>query len=268
MEVNYAQICKEVEEICKTVAVFINDHRNQVQQRDVETKSLNSLVSFVDKQAEEQLVKGLKAALPQAGFIAEEGTESTQGELYNWVVDPLDGTTNFLHGIPIFAISVALMREKELVIGIVLEIGQNECFSAWKEGGAFLNGHPISVKSTSELGDTLMATGFPYYNFNRMDEFLNVLNIFMEKTRGVRRHGSAATDLAYVACGRFDGFFEYGLSPWDVAAGALIVKEAGGKVCDYTNGDDYVFGGEIAATSSAIHAQFMEVIQSAKPQPK
>lgn len=259
---DYSDICSQVITVCREAQSFIEKHRYKIQSSDIETKSLNSLVSFVDKGAEEILVKGLKLILPEAGFIAEEETETQRGDRFNWIVDPLDGTTNFLHGLPVFAISVALAEQDEIKVGVIIEIGQNECFHAWENGGSFLNDQPIFVNKTSNLSDTLIATGFPYYNFERTDEFFAILKSFMHKTRGVRRMGSAATDLAYVACGRFDAFFEYGLNPWDVAAGVLLVKEAGGKVSDYKGGDKYLFGDEIAASSSEIYTLFMEVLQN------
>tara|TARA_R110002096_G_scaffold126532_3_gene273630 strand:- start:62374 stop:63162 length:789 start_codon:yes stop_codon:yes gene_type:complete len=259
---NYQALCESMVKLTKETALFIEKNRFHVSDSQIETKSLNSLVSFVDKGAEEMLVVGLKKILPEAGFIAEEGTETTKGEKLNWIIDPLDGTTNFLHNIPVFAISIALMEEDEIVAGVVYEIGQKECFYAWKNGGAFLNDKPIKVSQKESLSDTLIATGFPYYDFERLEEFIGIIKSFIHKTRGLRRMGSAATDLAYVACGRFDGFFEYGLSPWDVAAGVILVKEAGGVVCDYSLGDDYLFGGEIAATSAKIHLEFMELIKA------
>lgn len=255
------ELSEAVIDISRKAGGFILNERNKVGSDEIELKSLNSLVSYVDQKAEEMIVGGLKEILPEAGFIAEEGTSTYRADRYNWVVDPLDGTTNFLHGIPVFAISIALMDGEELVLGVVYELGQDEMFSAWKGGGAFLNGQPISVSRNKELKDCLLATGFPYYDFGRMDGFLDLLKLFFEKTRGVRRLGSAATDLAYVACGRFDGFFEYGLSPWDVAAGALIVNEAGGRVTDYKGGTGYIFGGEIAAGNPKIFEEFLGYIQ-------
>lgn len=246
------ELLKAVKEIATTTGDFILKERNAVSAGEVELKSLNSLVSYVDKTAEKMIVDGVKPLIPEAGFIAEEDTESIRGERYNWVIDPLDGTTNFLHGLPVFAISIALMDGDEVVLGVVYELGQKEMFSAIKGGGATLNGRAIKVKNTPELKDTLLATGFPYYDFDRMKSFLDLLSNLFTKTRGVRRLGSAATDLAYVACGRFDGFFEYGLNPWDVAAGALLVTEAGGKVTDYAKGNNYLFGSEILAGSAAI----------------
>lgn len=258
---NYKTICGSMVKLAQETKAFIEIHREQVSDSQIETKSLNSLVSFVDKGAEELLVAGLKKILPEAGFIAEEGTETKTHPRLNWIIDPLDGTTNFLHNIPVFAISVALKEQDEIVAGVVYEIGQNECFSAFKDGGAFLNGKSIRVSQKAKLSETLVATGFPYYDFDGMEEFIKILKSFILKTRGVRRMGSAATDLAYVACGRFDGFFEYGLSPWDVAAGVVLVKEAGGLVCDYSSGKDFLFGGEIAATSKAIHQDFMDIVK-------
>lgn len=256
------ELLQTVEDVARKTGDFILKERNSVSTDEVELKSLNSLVSYVDKTAEKMIVDGLKPLISEAGFIAEEDTESIRGKRYNWVIDPLDGTTNFLHDIPVFAISIALMDGDEVVLGVVYELGQKEMFSAVKGGGATRNGKSIRVKQTTELKDTLMATGFPYYDFDRMQTFFKLLGSLFTKTRGVRRLGSAATDLAYVACGRFDGFFEYGLSPWDVAAGALIVQEAGGKVSDYSSGDNYIFGKEILATSTAIYDELYREVNN------
>ncbi|MGB0807246.1 MAG: inositol monophosphatase family protein, partial [Salibacteraceae bacterium] len=226
---NYQAICESSISIIKETGKYILSQRKGFTEDAVETKSLNSLVSFVDKTAEIQLVKQLGELIPEAGFIAEEGTSTKIGKEYNWVIDPLDGTTNFIHGIPLYSISVALTKNGFPVIGIVYEINLDECFYAWKDSKAYLNGSEISVTKTSKMSDTLLATGFPYHDFDKMDGFLKSLRYFMEHTRGLRRLGSAAVDLAYVACGRVDGFYEYGLNPWDVVAGAFIVEQAGGK---------------------------------------
>ncbi len=254
-------LCSQVTRICKETGEFILKEKNKVNKEHIELKSLNSLVSYVDKNAEEQLVSGLSALLPEAGFIAEEGTSDKKGERYHWVIDPLDGTTNFLHGIPVFSISIGLMEGDETVLGVVYELGRKEMFYAWKDGGAYLNGKPIKTSNQTELKDCLFATGFPYYDFGRMQNFLQLLMALFEQSRGVRRLGSAATDLAYVACGRFDGFFEYGLSPWDVAGGVVLVKEAGGKVSDFKGGNDYIFGKEIAVASQGIFDTYLEIIK-------
>jgi len=198
--------------------------------------------------------------LPESGFIAEEGTSSKHGERYNWVIDPLDGTTNYIQGVPIYAVSIGLLDGDELVVGVVYEVGLDECFYAWKEGGAYMNGEPIRVSERDDIHDALLATGFPYSNFDQLDEYLALLKWTMTNARGVRRLGSAATDLAYVACGRFDSFWEYDLKPWDVAAGALIVKEAGGVVTDFNGGSNYIFGGEIIASNTLLGDLMLEKV--------
>jgi len=198
--------------------------------------------------------------LPESGFIAEEGTSSKHGERYNWVIDPLDGTTNYIQGVPIYAVSIGLLDGDELVVGVVYEVGLDECFYAWKKGGAYMNGEPIRVSERDDIHDALLATGFPYSNFDQLDEYLALLKWTMTNARGVRRLGSAATDLAYVACGRFDAFWEYDLKPWDVAAGALIVKEAGGVVTDFNGGNNYIFGGEIIASNALLGDLMLEKV--------
>lgn len=246
--------------LTKQVAAFIKHEQEYFKASAIEYKGLNDLVSFVDKEAERKLVTGLAALLPEAGFIAEEGTSSKKGEKYNWVIDPLDGTTNFIHGLPVFAISVALMDDDTVILGVVLEINRDECFYAIKGGKAFCNGQQIKVSDAPALQDSLLATGFPYYNFNKMENYLAILKDYMQKTHGLRRMGSAAVDLVYVACGRFEAFFEYNLKPWDVAAGTLIVQEAGGRVTDFKDGEDFIFGGELLA-SNRIHAEALDVIK-------
>ncbi len=257
---NYSEICQQAISIIKQTGKYILKERQSFTPDLVETKSLNSLVSFVDKTAEEQLVEHLGKLVPEAGFIVEEGTSTKVGEEFNWVIDPLDGTTNFIHGIPLYSISVALTRNGFPVIGIVYEINLDECFYAWKDSKAYLNGKEISVSQTTKMKDTLIATGFPYHDFDKMDGFLQSLRYFMENTRGLRRLGSAAVDLAYVACGRFDGFYEYGLNPWDVVAGAFIVEQAGGKSGFFTDKKEYTDGSEILATNGLIHAEMQCLI--------
>lgn len=227
----------------------------------VEFKGFNDLVSYVDKEAEKKLVSACREILPEAGFITEEGTATGRAEEYNWIIDPLDGTTNFVHGLPVYSVSVGLACRGKMVLGVVYEINREELFSAIRGNGAFCNGEPISVNKTTSLGNTLLATGFPYYNFNQMSVYLKILDHFMQHTHGLRRLGSAAVDLAYVACGRFDGFFEYNLNAWDVAAGILLVQEAGGTVSDFRNGEDYLFGREIIA-AGGVHPEMQKVIGS------
>ncbi|MDX5443946.1 MAG: inositol monophosphatase [Hymenobacteraceae bacterium] len=251
---------EKVAELSRRVGQFIRHEGKNFDISHIEHKGFNDLVSYVDKQAEKMLVEGLRELLPEAGFIAEEGTGEGKKETYNWIIDPLDGTTNFLHGLPVFSISLALMKEQELVLGVVYEINFDECFTAWKNGGAYLNGKRISVSKPEKLSASLIATGFPYHDFGLMQKYLQVLGSFMEKSHGVRRLGSAAVDLVYVACGRFEGFFEFNLNAWDVAGGTLIVKEAGGHVSKFTEDGDYVFGREIVASNGKIHSEMLDVI--------
>lgn len=161
----------------------------------------------------------------------------------------MDGTTNYIQGIPLYAVSIGLLDGEELVLGVVYEVGRDECFYAWKNGGAYLNGQTIRVSDRREIHEALLATGFPYNDFSKMESYMIFLEWAMKNARGVRRLGSAATDLVYVACGRFEAFWEYDLKPWDVAAGAVIVKEAGGTVTDYKGGENYLFGKEIVASN-------------------
>lgn len=252
------KLCDEVALISREVAAWIAQQR--VQLAEIESKSLNNLVSFVDKGAEEQFVVRLSALLPSAGFIAEEGTgERSSGE-YNWIIDPLDGTTNFLHQLPLWCTSVALMHNDILVLGVIADHNHGEVFTAVRGGGAFCNGKPIRTSSTQQLRDALLGTGFPYHDFGRQEAYLRLLGKVTRSTRGVRRPGSAALDLAYVACGRFDGFYEYRLNPWDVAAGILIVREAGGRVTEFYADGDPVFGDDIIATNGHIHTEFQALV--------
>ncbi len=242
------------------VGDFIREQQLIITAKDVQTKSLNSLVSYVDVEAEKMIVSGLKEILPEAGFLTEEETTAQEkGETF-WIIDPLDGTTNFLHGIPAYAVSIALMHKNEVMVGVVYEICRDELFYAWKNGGAFLNEKPIAVSSKTELNDTLLATGFPYHNFRKMPQYMALLQDCFKNTRGMRRIGSAATDLAYVAAGRFNGFFEYGLNPWDVAAGCLLVTEAGGQISDFKGDADYIFGDEIVCGAKPVFPAIFNMV--------
>lgn len=253
-------LIQEARQIVEETGEFLLQELGKVQSGDIEEKSINSLVSYVDKTAEEKLVTAFQQLLPNSVFLTEEDTiENQQGE-WQWIIDPLDGTTNFIHQLPCFSISVALRHFDETVMGIVYDPSKKECFYAYKGGGAFLNDKAIRVSDTSTLSESLLATGFPYYDFEWLPQYLKTLEYFITETRGIRRFGSAAIDLAYVAAGRFDAFFEYSLNVWDVAAGAYIVQEAGGKVSDFIGQDNYLFGGEIVATNADLYAPVADVI--------
>ena len=263
----YQKICFDAMEVVKEAAVYVRDRHENREGLKIEEKGKQNFVTEVDKKAEQILVSGLLNLLPEAGFIAEEGTSNKRGETYNWVIDPVDGTTNFIHGVFPFAISVGLLEKEEIVAGIVYEFGLNEFFYSWKGGGAWLNGDPIQVSGVSTIGQALIATGFPYTNFTHLTEFMNSMDYFMKNSHGLRRLGSAATDIAYVACGRYDGFYEYGLHPWDIAAGILLVREAGGEVSDFNGHKEPLFSGDIICSNRNSYAEFQETIHKImKPQ--
>ena len=252
-------LCKQTCALVKETAEFIRAEAGKITSSYIETKGLHDLVTFVDKLSEEKLIAGLSKLIPDAGFMAEESSSKNillplfSGEVesckdrmgYNWIIDPLDGTTNFIHQIPCYAISVALMLDGKIILGVVYEIARDECFYAFENSSAYMNGVKIKVSETKVLHDSLLATGFPYNDFTSLENYIRLLTFFMKNTRGIRRIGSAATDLCYVACGRFDGFFEYALKPWDVAAGAFIAQQAGAKVCDFKGGNDFIFGKQV-----------------------
>lgn len=262
MSINLQELCEKSRVIVVKAGNFIASQIGEVAAAAIEEKDLNSLVSYVDKETEKLLIQELLDLIPEAVFFTEEETVERQEGEWRWIIDPLDGTTNFLHQLPVFSVSVALQHHEETVLGLVYEVNRQECFYAWKGGGAWLNDRPIQVSATNNLAASLLATGFPYYDYQRMAPYLEVLKYFMQHTRGLRRLGSAAVDLAYVACGRFEAFYEYSLNAWDVAAGVLLVTEAGGTVTDFKGGSDYLFGGELISSNTKVHTAIMEKIQA------
>lgn len=252
---------KNVSDLCLEVGEFILTECNNFDTGRIEQKEgFNNLVSYVDKESERRLVHALEKILPGAGFIGEEGTDIKGTNDYQWIIDPLDGTTNFTHGLPPFAISIGLAKRNKIVCGVVYEINKSECFHASEGNPAYLNDQIIHVSRVQTLSESLLATGFPYYHFDKIDAYLEIIKTFLQQTHGIRRLGSAATDLAYVACGRLDGFFEYKLNAWDVAAGGFIVEQAGGKVTDFNGGDNHLFGGELCA-GCAIQPEMLAIIK-------
>ena len=257
---NLPQLLFETRTTVNIAAAYIRREIVKVKTVDIEEKELNSLVSHVDKGAERILVEELSKLLPEAGFLTEEDTIQDSQKPYMWIIDPLDGTTNSLVGVPHFAVSVALAYEGELLIGVVHEVNSGEQFYASKDGGAFLNEETIQVSQRKEFRDILVATGFPYRNDYETDKLFAHLKEWLMKTRGVRRMGSAALDLAYVACGRFGAYYESMLNPWDVAAGTLIVREAGGKVSNYSGSEEGYSGKETMATAPQFYNIVKEVL--------
>jgi myo-inositol-1(or 4)-monophosphatase len=259
------KILQQVIELAREAGKFIKEQNALVTAADVEVKGAHDYVTYVDKNTEKILVDGLSRIMPEAGFITEEGTSVKHGERYNWIIDPLDGTTNFIHKIPFYCISIGLEEmdadsgDSDLVLGVIYHIDMDEMFYSCKDMPAYLNGNEIQVSSTPNLDRSLLATGFPYHDYERLSEYMKFLEHTMLRSSGVRRLGSAALDLAYVACGRCDVFYEYGLSPWDVAAGAFLVRQAGGKVSDFKGGGNFLRGCEIIATNANVYSEFLNL---------
>lgn len=256
----YKELCFHVQKIARSAGSFIRDEQKKISAKNIEIKSVASLVTYVDKTAEQQIVSALKKLIPDSGFLAEEGTAKSNHEKYTWFVDPLDGTTNYIHGLAPHSVSIGLAEDDKLVMGVVYEVGANELFYAWKNSPAYCNGQEIRTANRSKSEDALIATGFPYYDFDRMDDYIEALKVLMQTTRGIRRFGSAAIDLCYIAAGRFDAFWEHALHAWDVAAGAFILQQAGGKTVDFTGGDNWLFGGEIISASNSYFPEFFGVV--------
>jgi myo-inositol-1(or 4)-monophosphatase len=254
-------LTKDVKSIVLSVGDYIREQASVFDNNKIVYKAENDLVSYVDKNAEKLLVKGLGQLFPEADFITEEGSAGRDNKAYTWVIDPLDGTTNFTHGLPVYSISVALYENEYPILGVVLEVNRKELFWAFKDGGAFLNDLSIKCSATAELKKSLIATGFPYSMLGKEDDYFLLLKNLQLQSQGIRRLGSAAVDLCYVACGRFEAYFEYNLNAYDVGAGALIVQEAGGTVSNFTGlNKDWNSGKEIVA-SGAIHSTLINFIK-------
>ena len=257
---DYKKLCEQVQSIARQTGSYIKAERLKLKISDIEIKSASSLVTYVDKTAEKMIVTGLRELIPDSGFVTEEGTASFANEKLVWVIDPLDGTTNYIHGLSPYSVSIGLMDNRELVLGVVYEVEGNEMFYAWKGSPAYSNDMEIRVSPASSMEDTFVAIGFPYYDFALTEKYMGALKELMIKTRGIRRFGSAAVDLCYVASGRFNAFYEHALHAWDVAAGGFILQQAGGKITDFNGGDNWLFGGELIAASSPFFPGFYEII--------
>lgn len=228
---------------------------------EVRSKRMNDFVTKVDHAAEEAIIEIVRKAYPDHAVLAEESGESTGRAEYQWIIDPLDGTTNFIHGFPQYCVSIAIRHREALAHGVIYDPIKNELFTASKGRGAFLNDRRIRVSKCLRLADALVGTGFPFREMERIDAYSKQLRAIMQGTAGIRRAGAAALDLAYVACGRLDAFWELGLSKWDMAAGALMIQEAGGLVADLKGEDGYLESGEIACATPKIFPALLEALR-------
>lgn len=248
--------------VCATArraGVYIRDERRKFSLDSVQRKHSHDYVSYVDKGSESLIVAALKQLLPDAGFITEEGSAGHTDEQLLWVVDPLDGTTNFIHNYAPYAVSIALMRGRQVLVGVVYEVCADECFYAWQGGGAYCNGQPIRV-SRQPIDDALLCLQLPYNSEAYKPTAQHFINTFYGRAASIRMNGSAAMSLCYVAAGRLDGYAEQYIGQWDYMAGSLIVAEAGGQVTDYDGSADYTRGNSVVATNGIVQQDILDAI--------
>jgi myo-inositol-1(or 4)-monophosphatase len=258
---NLEKITNQVVQLCLKNGAYIRQQLELLQAKDIELKDDHNFVTYVDRTSEEMLVKELSKMTPGCGFIAEENEYGRNDSELKWIIDPLDGTTNFVHGVPLFAISIALMEGERVIAGVVHEVNRIESFYSWKGGKAFLNGKEIRVSEAKTLKDSLLVTGFPYVRDHILDRYMDLFKAFIQRSQDMRRLGSAATDLAYVAAGRFEGFYEISLNAWDVAAGSFLVSQAGGKVTDFRGSGEFIFGKSLVSSNGLVHEEMLSVVE-------
>ena len=250
-------------EAAREAGRFLKYSVGKVRNIEVKQGEVRNLVSEIDKGSEERIISIIRRHYPAHAILAEEGGGSASSSEYKWIIDPLDGTTNFLHGVPIFSVTIAIERKGEIVGGVTYDPNADELYTAERGSGAYLNGKRLRVSESSELVNSLLVTGFPYDLAARPGRTVEHFIRFLMEARGVRRLGSAALDLAFVAAGRFDGFWEVYLNPWDMAAGSLLVTEAGGKVSGYEGGPLDLYAKRIVASNGRIHERMVELLQTA-----
>ncbi len=258
---NLENISKQVAALSSNVVAYLREENRLLDKSKIESKGENDFVTYVDKESEKKLIVGLSLIFPQAGFLTEEGSVDFHNEEYYWVIDPIDGTTNFIHQLSPYCISIALMQKNKNLLGCVYEVCMDETFYAWKDGGAFLNGNSIRVSETTKLNGALIGHGIPY-RLEKKYEYMRE-KVFQFYGKSTLRHlGSAAAEICYVAAGRLDAYFHDNLSPWDVAGAGIILSEAGGKITDFSDEDNYVFGRELIATNALIHEELISFLET------
>ena len=262
--VDLSLLVSQVCDVAVGVGAFLREQRAAFDRSAVQEKGPHDYVSYVDKASEERLVRELSALLPEAGFVTEEKTTGQYaGEVYCWVIDPLDGTTNFIHDMAPYCVSIALRSQTELLLGVVYEVCRNECYWAYKGGGAYLNGRPIHVTDIASMDQAQILLGFPYDSEHFRPVVLSLIGQMYGTVGAERLLGSAAVELCYVAAGRAEARIEGFLGPWDVAAGCLILSEAGGRVTDFSGGDTHLSGREVLASNGLLHEQLLQVVERA-----
>lgn len=246
-------------EAAKAAGQIMMDNLDSLEQKDVDKKMQFDFVTHVDRACEDKIITLIKDHYPSHVFYAEE-TLKQEGE-YRWIIDPLDGTTNYIHGLPMFSVSIALEYQNEIALGVVYDPLRQELFTAEKNKGAFLNGKAIHPSGVTEPGLSVLTTGFPFRSKEYLDPYLESFKRLFLLTSGIRRMGSAALDFCYIACGRSEGFWEIGLSPWDVAAGYLMIKEVGGEITDFSGGNAAIWSGNVVASNGHVHGDVLTVVQ-------
>lgn len=259
--IDLALLTDKVRKLAIETGAFIRNERKKFLRERVEKKHAHDYVSYVDKESEKRIVAFLAELLPEAGFIAEEGSATLTDEPYCWLVDPLDGTTNFIHDNAPYCVSIALRSKEELLLGVVYEICRDECYWTYKGAPSFLNGEVICVSSVDTLDDAFIAMGFPYNAEAYKPLALTLVNECYGNVAGLRLMGAAAAELCYVAAGRFDARVEAFIGPWDIAAGVLILQNAGGMVTDFKGGDEFYSGRQVLASNGKIHNFLLNIIE-------
>jgi len=252
----------------KRAGQILLENFRRIETLDIELKGRNNFVTNVDREAENAILEFLRARHPDHAIFAEESGPQTASSDYRWIIDPLDGTTNYIHGYPVFAVSLALEHRGQILLGVTYDPLREELFHAERGRGAYLSGppdlegRPIRVSDVETLSESFLATGFPYTVFQGLDAYLDAFRRLLLRSTGIRRAGSAALDLAYVACGRFDGFWEAGLNPWDIAAGSLLIEEAGGRITDFAGGSGHIWSGRVVASNNRIHGELLSILSA------
>lgn len=240
---------------------IVRTNLGNISEDDISIKQVSDFVTRVDRQSEEEIIATIRRHFPDHSFLAEESERDQETEGYRWIIDPLDGTTNYIHGYPAFSVSIALQFRRNILLGVILDPLREELFSAEKGRGAFLNGERVRVSRLDNPTNALIATGFPFRRKEMTDRYLELFRYVFQRVSDLRRAGSAALDLAYLACGRCEGFFEIGLSPWDMAAGSILIQEAGGIVTDFGGGSEFLSTGDIVAGNSVLHGVLLDEVR-------
>jgi myo-inositol-1(or 4)-monophosphatase len=240
-------LMKKAVKAARQAGALIMNYLGNISSKDIDKKKASDYVTTVDRKSEKIIISIIKKRFPDHSFLAEESAHEEESSGYRWIIDPLDGTTNYIHCYPAFSISIALEYNRKIILGVIFDPLRKEMFTALKGEGAYLNGHRIRVSKVRDMKYGLIATGFPFRNKEYAGYYLKLFQNVFNRVSDLRRGGSAALDLAYLACGRCDGFFEIGLNPWDIAAGGLLIREAGGKITDFSGGSNYLNTGNVVA---------------------